>query len=99
MPAVTLSIYLGHRLDHESCHKPEKKSSGPYGCSWTTWTLQTIYHFCHTAISRCRKKTSDMNHTSVQVGLKVNKQKTKILQIKASTDEPVTIEEGGTGGS
>ena len=25
MPAVTLSVYLGYRLDHESCHKPEKK--------------------------------------------------------------------------
>jgi len=25
MLAVTLSVYLGYRLDHESCHKPEKK--------------------------------------------------------------------------
>ena len=25
MTAVTLSIYLGYRLDHESCHRPEKK--------------------------------------------------------------------------
>ena len=25
MPAVTLSVYLGYRFDHESCHKPEKK--------------------------------------------------------------------------
>ena len=25
MPAVNLSVYLGYRLDHESCHKPEKK--------------------------------------------------------------------------
>ena len=25
MPAVTLFVYLGYRLDHESCHKPEKK--------------------------------------------------------------------------
>ena len=28
----------------------------------------------------------------MQVGLKLNKQKTKILKIEASTDEPVTIE-------
>ena len=25
MPVVTLSTYLSYRLDHESCHKPDKK--------------------------------------------------------------------------
>ena len=25
MPAVIPSVYFGYRLDHESCHKPEKK--------------------------------------------------------------------------
>ena len=38
------------------------------------------------------KGTSDLHHTSVQVGLILNKQKTKILRINAGTDEPVTIE-------
>ena len=37
-------------------------------------------------------KTSDLYHTSVQIGLRINKQKTKILRINAGTDEPVTIE-------
>ena len=37
-------------------------------------------------------KTSDLHHTSVQIGLMINKQKTRILRINAGTDEPVTIE-------
>ena len=45
MPSVTFSVYLGYRLDHESCHKPEKKWD-PVDLvdtvSWTTWTLRTI---------------------------------------------------------
>ena len=36
-------------------------------------------------------KTSDLHHTSVRIGLTINKQKTKILRINAGTDEPVTI--------
>ena len=37
-------------------------------------------------------KTSDLHHTSVQIGLTINKQKTNILRINAGTDEPATIE-------
>ena len=37
-------------------------------------------------------KTSDLHHTSVQIGLTISKQKTKIMSITAGTDEPVTIE-------
>ena len=36
-------------------------------------------------------KTSDLHHTSVQIGLMINKQKTKFPRINAGTDEPVTI--------
>ena len=39
-----------------------------------------------------QEKTTDLHHTSVQVGLTLNKQKTKILRINTGTDEPVTIE-------
>ena len=39
-----------------------------------------------------QEKPSDRHHTSVQVGLTLNKQKTKILRINTDTDEPVTIE-------
>lgn len=39
-----------------------------------------------------QEKTSALHHASVQVGLKPNKQKTKILRINAGTDEPVTLE-------
>ena len=36
-------------------------------------------------------KTSDLHHTSVQIGLMINKQKTKFPRINAGSDEPVTI--------
>ena len=39
-----------------------------------------------------QEKTPDLHHASVQVGLKLNKQKTKIQGINPGTDEPVTIE-------
>ena len=46
------------------------------------------------AASRCtpQAKTSDLHHTSVQIGLTINEQKTKILKINAGTYEPATIE-------
>ena len=37
-------------------------------------------------------KTSDLHRTSVQIGLTINKQKTKILRINVGNDEPVTIQ-------
>ena len=37
-------------------------------------------------------KTSDPHRTSVQIGLTINKQKTKILRINVGNDEPVTIQ-------
>jgi len=37
--------------------------------------------------------TSDLPHPSVHVELKLNKQKTKILRINASTNKLVTLEE------
>ena len=39
-----------------------------------------------------QEKTSDLHHTSMQVGLTLNNQKTKIMRINAGTDEPVKIE-------
>ena len=39
-----------------------------------------------------QEKTSDLHHTSMQVGLTLKKQKTKIMRINAGTDEPVKIE-------
>ena len=39
-----------------------------------------------------QEKTLDLHHTSMQGGLTLNKQKTKILRINAGTDEPVKIE-------
>ena len=101
MPAITISVYLSHRLDHESCHKPEKKRDPvdlavavgrPGLCGRSSATV--------TQPSTDAGKTSDLRHTSAQVGLTLNKQKTKTLRINVGTDEPVKIElRGGTGGS
>ena len=70
-------------------------SSGPCGHSWMTFAddLALLSH----NHQQMQAKTSDLHHTSVQIGLTINKQKTKILRINAGTDEPVTIESAELG--
>ena len=68
------------------------------GIQWTLWTQLDDLDFADDVAllshnhQQMQAKTSDLYHTSVQIGLKINKQKTKILRINAGTDEPVTIE-------
>ena len=63
------------------------------------WTLDDL-DFADDLALRSHKhqqiqaKTSDLHHTSVQIGLTINKQKTKILRINAGTDELFTILKG-----
>ena len=68
------------------------------GIQWTLWTQLDDLDFADDVAllshnhQQMQAKTSDLYHTSVQIGLKINKQKTKILRINAGIDEPVTIE-------
>ena len=68
------------------------------GIQWTLWTQLDDLDFADDVAllshnhQQMQAKTSDLYNTSVQIGLKINKQKTKILRINAGTDEPVTIE-------
>ena len=68
------------------------------GIQWTLWSQLDDLDFADDLAllshnhQQMQEKTSDLHHTSVQVGLTLNKQKTKILRINAGTDEPVTIE-------
>ena len=68
------------------------------GIQWTLWSQLDDLDFVDDLAllshnhQQMQQKTSDLHHTSVQVGLTLNKQKTKILRISAGTDEPVTIE-------
>ena len=68
------------------------------GIQWTLWSQLDDLDFADDLAllshnhQEMQEKTSDLHHTSVQVGLTLNKQKTKILRINAGNDEPVTIE-------
>ena len=68
------------------------------GIQWTLWTQLDDLDFADDLAllshnhQQMQTKTSDLHHTSVQIRLMINKQKTKILRINAGTDEPVTIE-------
>ena len=68
------------------------------GIQWTLWTQLDDLDFADDLAllshnhQQMQAKTSDLQHTSVQIGLTINKQKTKIRRINAGTDEPVTIE-------
>ena len=68
------------------------------GIQWTLWSQLDDLDFADDLAllshnhQQMQEKTSDLHHTSVQVGLTLNKRKTKILRINAGTDEPVTIE-------
>ena len=90
MPSVTFSLYLGYSLDHESCPKPEKKwdpvDLGRLGLCGRSIALLPHNH------QQMQAETSDLHHTLLQIGLTINKQKTKILRINVGNDEPVTIE-------
>ena len=68
------------------------------GIQWTLWTQLDDSDFADDLAlllhnhQQMQTKTSDLHRTSVQIGLTINKQKTKILRINAGTDEPVTAE-------
>jgi len=68
------------------------------GFQWTLWSQLDDLDFADDLAllshnyQQMQEKTSDLHHTSMQVGLTLNKQKTKILRINAGTDEPVKIE-------
>ena len=68
------------------------------GIQWTLWTQLDDLDFADDLAllshnhQQMQAKMSDLYHTSLQIGLTINKQKTKILRINAGTDEPVTTE-------
>ena len=63
------------------------------GIQWTLWSQLDDLDFADDLAllshnhQQMHEKTSDLHHTSVQVGLTLNKQKTKILRINAGTIE------------
>ena len=68
------------------------------GIQWTLWTQLDDLDFADDLAllshnhQQMQAKTFDLHHTSVQIGVTINKQKTRILRINAGTDEPVIIE-------
>ena len=59
--------------------------------SWRTWTLQMTSVSSHTATNRCRKKTEQLNTVSIQLGLNINRSKTKIMKANTKNNNPITL--------
>ena len=70
---------------------------------WTLWSQFDDLNFANNLALLSHKdlqiqeKTSDLYHASVPEGLKLDKQKAKVLRINTGTNEPVIL--GETGGS
>ncbi|KAK2175270.1 hypothetical protein NP493_740g01014 [Ridgeia piscesae] len=65
-------------------------SSGHLGASWRTWTLRMTSLSSHTAINRCRKKEL-LNRVSTQIGLNINRSKTRIMKANTKNNNPTTL--------
>ena len=65
---------------------------------WTLWSQLDDLDFADNLAllphnyRQMQEKTSDLHHASMPVGVKLNKQKTKIQRINTGTNEPVTLE-------
>ena len=62
-----------------------------YSMSWTIWTLQMIWLYCHTTISRCRQKQLPFKQTASKIGLKINTEKTTMMGINTGRMEPIRL--------
>ena len=89
MPSVTLSVPLGYRLDHGIMKSVTNQKRN--GIQWTLWSQLDDLDFADD-LALLSQPSADLHHPSVQVGLKLNKQKTKILKINAGSDAPVILE-------
>ena len=47
--------------------------------------------FSHTAINKCRKKTELLNTVSTQLGLNINRSKTRIMKANTKNNNPITM--------
>ena len=90
MLAVTIPFHFSHRLDHEN--RNYRKTNG---IQWKILTqldeldfaddLALMYH----SHRQMQDKTTVLARISAQVGLKINKEKTKILRLNTICERPI----------
>ena len=88
MSSVTILIPARHRLDHEK-DDIKQKSSGHLGASCRTLILQVTFLSCPTVTNECRKTL--LNTVSTQLGLNINRSKTKIKKANTKNNNPITL--------
>ena len=90
MPAFTVPLPPGHRLDHE-----DHNNSRNNGIKWTLWTQLDDLDFdddlSHNH-SQMQDKTTLLETTSAGIGLKINRKKTELMKMNTTANAPVTVD-------
>ena len=58
---------------------------------WMIWTLRMPWHYCHTAINECKKKTFLVTVIAMEIVFNINKNKSKILKNNSISTNVLTI--------
>ena len=80
MSSVTVPIPARHRLDHENDYKNRRN-----GIQWTPWSQLEDLDFADDLAllshshKQMQEKTEQLNTVSTQLGLNINRSKTKIM--------------------
>ena len=56
------------------------------------WTLLTILHSYHTPMDRSKKKTSTLETNAAKTGLRINKEKTKVMRLNTKNVDSIETE-------
>ena len=92
MPAVTSYVSFDHRLGNENIYSPRAKL---HPVQWTLWRklddldytddLAFLSHTRH----QMQETTSAVADASARLGLKIHKEKSKVLKVNTITDPPI----------
>ena len=92
MPAFTVPLPPGHRLDHEDHYK-----GGNNGIQWALWTELDDLEFADDLAllshnhSQMQDKTTRLETTSAGTGLRINRKKTELMKMNTTANTPVTV--------
>lgn len=56
------------------------------------WTLLMILHSYHTPMDRSKKKTSTLETNAAKTGLRINKEKTKVMRLNTKNVDNIETE-------
>ena len=93
VPAITVHVPGGHRLDNENDHKKPRRN----GIQWTLWSQLDDLDFADDLAllshshEQMQEKTDLLNLVSAQTGLNINMNKTKIMKANTKSKNAVTV--------